>query len=66
MSTNFVLGRSIKEPPIFYGKNYDVWKNMIKACFKSIDFDLWYIDLKGPHKILITRKGKTREKLKKS
>ena len=40
---------------------------MVKIAFvKSIDFDLWYVIIDDTYKILITKKGITREKNKKS
>ena len=65
MAADFLLRRSTNKPPIFYGKNYDVWKKMTETFVKSINFDLWYIVVDGFYKILIAKNGKTREKTKK-
>ena len=42
-----------------------MWKNKIEPFIKSIYFDLWYVIVDGSYKVLIIKKGKTREKTKK-
>ena len=65
MITNLLFGTSINELPVFNGRNYDIWKNRIETFIKSIDFEFWYVIVDGSYKSLITKKGKTREKVRK-
>ncbi|KAK9750025.1 hypothetical protein RND81_02G167600 [Saponaria officinalis] len=49
--------------PVFDGKNYGLWKNMMTHYIKGQDWDYWMIIRNGPHKILVASKeGTTKEK----
>ncbi|KAF7833047.1 DUF4219 domain-containing protein [Senna tora] len=44
-------GQSFQSPPLFEGKNYAYWKNMITIFIQAFDEEIWNIIEEGPKEI---------------